>query len=82
VFLVAKTLAGVKSSGGMRVLPDTTMEDCPDLVLICVSVGEVRHESPLYDAETLAFLRRRALSARYITSVCSGALVLDAAKLL
>lgn len=81
VFLVAKTLAPVKSSGGMRVLPDTTMEDCPDLDLICVP-GGVGMNPLLDDAETLAFLRRRASSARYITSVCSGALVLGAAGLL
>jgi cyclohexyl-isocyanide hydratase len=34
------------------------------------------------DAETLAFLRRQAAGARYVTSVCTGALVLGAAGLL
>jgi cyclohexyl-isocyanide hydratase len=81
VFLVAKSLSPVSSSGGMRVLPDTTMEDCPDLDLICVPGGAGMNPL-LDDAETLAFLRRRAVSARYITSVTSGALLLGAAGLL
>jgi cyclohexyl-isocyanide hydratase len=34
------------------------------------------------DAETLAFLRKQAPGARYVTSVCTGALVLGAAGLL
>jgi len=34
------------------------------------------------DEETLAFLRRQAATARYVTSVCTGSLVLGAAGLL
>jgi cyclohexyl-isocyanide hydratase len=34
------------------------------------------------DEETLAFLRRQAAGARYVTSVCTGSLVLGAAGLL
>ncbi len=81
VHLIAKTLDPVRCSGGMRILPDTTMADCPALDLIFVPGGSGMN--PLMDdAETLAFLRRRAMTARYITSVCSGALVLGAAGLL
>jgi cyclohexyl-isocyanide hydratase len=36
----------------------------------------------LGDDETLAFIRRQAKGARYVTSVCTGALVLGAAGLL
>jgi cyclohexyl-isocyanide hydratase len=36
----------------------------------------------LNDEETLAFLRKQAAGARYVTSVCTGALVLGAAGLL
>ncbi len=34
------------------------------------------------DEETLSFLRRMAKDARYVTSVCTGALLLGAAGLL
>src|SRR5262245_36645002 len=36
----------------------------------------------LNDGETLAFVRQQARDARYVTSVCTGALVLGAAGLL
>ncbi|MFN3743566.1 MAG: DJ-1/PfpI family protein [Hyphomicrobiaceae bacterium] len=81
VRLVWKTLAPVTVGGGMRIMPDTTFADCPQLDLVCVPGGAGMN--PLMeDAETLAFLRQQAKGARYVTSVCTGALVLGAAGLL
>src|SRR5688572_9673970 len=81
VRLVWKTLEPVKAGGGMRIIPDTTFADCPQLDLVCVPGGAGMN--PLMeDAETLAFLRKQAPGARYVTSVCTGALVLGAAGLL
>ncbi|MEM5313789.1 DJ-1/PfpI family protein [Paraburkholderia sp. JHI869] len=79
--LIWKTLDPVRSSTGLMLTPDTTFEDCPPLDVICVPGG--RGVSQLIpDDETLAFLRRHAGMARYVTSVCTGALVLGAAGLL
>jgi cyclohexyl-isocyanide hydratase len=51
------------------------------LDVICVPGGS--GTTPLLgDRETLDFIRRQARSARYVTSVCTGALVLGAAGLL
>jgi cyclohexyl-isocyanide hydratase len=81
VRLIWKTLEPVVAGGGMRIMPDTTFADCPQLDLVCVPGGAGMN--PLMeDAETLAFLRRQAQGARYVTSVCTGALVLGAAGLL
>ena len=81
VRLIWKTLEPIKAGGGMRIVPDTTFVDCPQLDLVCVPGGAGMN--PLMeDAETLAFLRRQAAGARYVTSVCTGALVLGAAGLL
>ena len=81
VRLIWKTLEPVKVGGGMRIVPDTTFAECPQLDLICVPGGAGMN--PLMeDAETLAFLRKQAPGARYVTSVCTGALVLGAAGLL
>lgn len=81
VRLIWKTLEPVKAGGGMRIVPDTTFAECPQLDLICVPGGAGMN--PLMeDAETLAFLRMQAPGARYVTSVCTGALVLGAAGLL
>lgn len=81
VRLIWKSLAPVRAGGGMRLLPDTTFADCPALDLICVP-GGAGMNALLTDAETLAFIRRQAEGARFVTSVCTGALVLGAAGLL
>jgi cyclohexyl-isocyanide hydratase len=81
VRLVWKTLDPVRAGGGMRLLPDTSFADCPQLDLVCVPGGAGMNPL-LEDAQTLAFLRRQAAGARYVTSVCTGALVLGAAGLL
>ena len=81
VHLVWKSLDPVKAGGGMELLPSTTFTDCPQLDLICVP-GGAGMNALLNDAETLDFVRRQAAGARYVTSVCTGSLVLGAAGLL
>jgi cyclohexyl-isocyanide hydratase len=81
VHLVAKRLESVKSSTGLSLTPTTTFADCPPLQVICVP-GGVGVNALLDDDETLAFLRMQAKGARFVTSVCTGALVLGAAGLL
>ena len=81
VHLVAKSMAPVTANGGMRIVPTTTMAQCPQLDLVCVPGGGGMN-ALLEDDETLEFLRRQARGARYVTSVCTGALVLGAAGLL
>jgi len=81
VHLVWKTRAPVTAGGGMQIIPTATFTDCPQLDLICVPGGAGMNPL-LNDAETLDFIRRQAKGARYVTSVCTGALVLGAAGLL
>ena len=81
VHLIWKDLAPITSSTGLVLLPTTTYADCPALDVICVPGGA--GVGPLMeDAPTLAFIQRQAAQARYITSVCTGSLVLGAAGLL
>ena len=81
VMLVWKTLDPVRAGSGMGILPDVTYDTCPQLDVICVPGGGGM--TPLLnDAETLDFLRKQAAGARYVTSVCTGSLVLGAAGLL
>ncbi len=81
VHLVWKTREAVTAGGGMQIMPTTTFAECPQLDLICVP-GGAGMNALLNDAETLDFIRRQAKGARYVTSVCTGALVLGAAGLL
>ena len=81
VHLIWKTRDPVTAGGGMQIMPTTTFADCPQLDLICVPGGAGMNPL-LNDTETLDFIRRQARGARYVTSVCTGALVLGAAGLL
>ncbi|HEX5959510.1 MAG TPA: DJ-1/PfpI family protein [Hyphomicrobiaceae bacterium] len=81
VHLVWKSLDPIAAQGGLRFVPNTTFAACPQLDLICVPGGP--GTTPLMaDSEVLDFLRRQAAGARYVTAVCTGALVLGAAGLL
>ncbi|MCB4770679.1 DJ-1/PfpI family protein [Ancylobacter sp. Lp-2] len=79
--LVWKTLDPVTDSGGLRLLPSVSFADCPpaDILFVPGGPGQL---ALMEDAETLDFLRRQAAGAQYVTSVCTGSLVLAAAGLL
>jgi len=81
VRLVASTLHPVRSEWGLTISPDATFANAPPLDILCVPGGWGINEC-LDDEELLGFLRARGERARYITSVCSGALLLGAAGLL
>ena len=80
--LVAERLEPVVSDSGIALIPTTTYEQCPtDLDVLFVPGGEGTAEA-MEDGKLLAFLRNRAETARYVTSVCSGSLILAAAGVL
>jgi cyclohexyl-isocyanide hydratase len=81
VHLLWKTHDAVRSDNGLALLPDTTLAECPPLDVLCVPGGP-GVAALMEDAEVLAFLRAQAARARFVTSVCTGALVLGAAGLL
>lgn len=81
VHLLWKRIEPLTSDTVLTFLPTTTFADCPQLDVICVPGGAGADDAML-DEETLAFLRKQAEGARYVTSVCTGALVLGAAGLL
>ena len=79
--LIWKTREPVAAAKGMQIVPDMTFGDCPQLDLLCIPGGPGMNPL-LTDAETLDFVRRQAKGVRYLTSVCTGSLVLGAAGLL
>ncbi len=81
VHLVWKDLDPLLSSTGLALQPTQTFVDCPALDVLCIPGGK-GIDVLLEDAETLAFIRHQATTVRYLTSVCTGALVLGAAGLL
>ena len=81
VHLIWKRIEPVPSDSVLVLTPTTTFADCPQLDVICVP-GGAGTDNMIDDAEMLAFLRKQAERAHYITSVCAGSLVLGAAGLL
>lgn len=81
VHLVWKSLAPVKSDTVLSITPTTTFAQCPQLDVICVP-GGYGTDALMGDAEVLDFLRKQAEGATFVTSVCTGSLVLAAAGLL
>jgi cyclohexyl-isocyanide hydratase len=73
--------ARVPSDSVMVLTPTTTFAECPQLDVVCVP-GGMGTDDLVGDEEVLAFLRKQAEGARYVTSVCTGSLVLGAAGLL
>jgi cyclohexyl-isocyanide hydratase len=81
VHLIAHSIEPVASVYGMAITPDTRFDDCPPLDVLFVPGGFGISEA-IESRPTLDFLRKRAPTAKYVTSVCTGALVLGAAGLL
>src|SRR5262245_63911197 len=65
----------------MMIVPTVTYADCPQLDVVMVPGGPGQQDL-MEDAVVLKFLQRQAATARYVTSVCTGSLVLAAAGLL
>jgi cyclohexyl-isocyanide hydratase len=81
VHLIWKDLMPITASTGLMLKPTVTFDDCPALDVICIPGGS--GVGPLMeDEQTLDFIKAQAINARYVTSVCTGALVLGAAGLL
>jgi cyclohexyl-isocyanide hydratase len=79
--LIWKTTEPVRTHTGFVITPDATFEEVDRLDILCIPGGG--GVLPLLEDEhVLQEVRRLAATARYVTSVCTGALVLGAAGLL
>jgi cyclohexyl-isocyanide hydratase len=81
IHLVWKTLDPVADASGLRILPTHAFKDSPQADILFVPGGPGQLDL-MADTETLDFLKRQAAGAKYVTSVCTGSLVLGAAGLL
>ncbi len=79
--IYAKTVEPVRDVRGLRLTPDATLADAPQLDVLHVP-GGFGQEGVMEDDEVLAWIQRQAAGARSVFSVGTGALLLGAAGLL
>jgi cyclohexyl-isocyanide hydratase len=79
--IFAKTTEPVRDTRGLRLTPDATLADAPQLDVLHVP-GGFGQEAIMDDEDVLGWVRRQAAGARCVFSVCTGALICGAAGLL
>jgi cyclohexyl-isocyanide hydratase len=80
--LLWKTLEPVKTDQGISVLPTSTFANSRKDYDVLLVGGGMRAADAIKDDEILNFLAEAAKTVRYVTSVCTGSLLLGAAGLL
>jgi len=78
VVTIAERADPVRCNKGLRVLPDATFENAPPLDVVLVPGGQgTRRE--VGNRNLIEWLRRAGRDSRWVTSVCTGALLLHEA---
>jgi transcriptional regulator GlxA family with amidase domain len=76
--MIAETTDPVRCRKSMRVLPDATLETCGELDIILIPGGQGTR-AEVKNEKLLAWIAKTAPGCTWITSVCTGALLLTAA---
>jgi transcriptional regulator GlxA family with amidase domain len=79
VAVLSDRLEPIRGAKGLRVLPDATLAATPHVDVVLVPGGDGT-ERDAGNAELLAWVRRAAGTATWLTSVCTGSLILHAAR--
>src|SRR6516162_2545673 len=79
--VLGKEKKPIRDFRGLLLTPELALEEAPPLDVLVVPGGPGQ-EALMGDEAVLGFLRRQAAGARYVFSVCTGALLLGAAGLL
>ncbi|MDD9946724.1 MAG: DJ-1/PfpI family protein [Myxococcales bacterium] len=81
--LVWRSLAPIPTENGFSILPTSTFRRCPeDLEILFVPGSTVGTAAVIRDADAMEFVRSRGSRAKFVTSVCTGSMILGAAGLL
>lgn len=81
VLLIAEAAHPIRAYNGMQIIPDTTIENCPTLDILVVPGGNGRLTA-MKNTVIQEFIQKQIHTAKYITSVCTGAFLLAEAGLL
>jgi cyclohexyl-isocyanide hydratase len=81
VHVAWKQMTPIKDVQGLTLTPTCQLAECPAVDVLHVP-GGFGQEALMEDQEVLAFIRNQAKGAKYVLSVCTGALICGAAGLL
>ena len=81
IHVLAKEKAPIRDIKGLILTPEMTLDEAPPLDVLVVPGGPGQ-EALMDDEKMLAFIRQQAAQAKYLYSVCTGALICGAAGLL
>lgn len=81
VSLVSENLSHITTTGGMKVMPHYSFENCPSIDILVVPGGWGTRKE-LDNPVMLEWLRQRAAEVETLTSVCTGSMLLGFAGLL
>jgi transcriptional regulator GlxA family with amidase domain len=81
VFLVAEGPGPIVTTGGMKVVPDHTLESCPPLDVMVVP-GGWGTRIQMNNTRLVDWIKARAKQVETLTSVCTGSMLLGQAGLL
>lgn len=79
--VLSKDLNSVRDVHGLIITPQKTLAEAPQLDVLVVPGGSGQ-EAVMDDETILEFIRQQAKCAKYVFSVCTGALICGAAGLL
>jgi transcriptional regulator GlxA family with amidase domain len=81
VLIIAENPGTVVATGGLKIVPDHTLDECPSLDVLVVPGGwGTRRE--MSNDRLIDWLKERACEVTTLTSVCTGSLLLAKAGLL
>ncbi len=81
VFVVSPTKEPIVTFEGLKIIPDYTFEDAPEIDVLVVPSAKHSMDSDLEDEELIRFVSDRGSKASYVMSLCDGAFVLAKAGL-
>src|SRR6266446_3994904 len=82
IHLVWKTRDIIVTDSGIGIQPTATLSECPKDLDVLFVPGGLGMIPVMNDPEVMTFLADRGVRAKYVTSVCSGSIILAAAGLL
>ncbi len=81
-FIVSPSHDVITTFEGIRITPDYSFDDVPEIDVLVVPSAEHNMDTDLENKRLISFVRETGLNARFIMSLCDGAFILAQAGLL